>query len=543
MLRFCPSEDAVHRERSRVPAHSNEAKILAFARREAGDLAVELKVLPEPGDRYAVERRGAGIRVTGSNARSCLHGVYHALGGRAPGVFRAAFTTRGINTCESLARHTPAELRQLIDRMGKWRLNSLVVHVNYGWKRHRELIVEECAKRGIDLVFYVYTSMAFLPPDAPVRWLATWEDGTPYTQRVECETRLCVSDPEGVEAFRRGAREFFKTQTGPAARLVAMTGDGYGHCRCPKCRGLNPVEQWQPLLKCFVDAGSELAPEKELESLVYVQRLRPPADMALHRRLDGVLFDDHLRNRWRPLGDEHPIHVKNREAEVDPAAEGVPVNIYLMDRLREWREKFDQRLCVFHNLQLHGALSCPQPNTAVLLEDLRRWQRLGVDGVVYEALNGMAYFEEQLRILSDGLWDPSIPYTATRLERWCSDRCPPGPLFFLKQFDFPWDSFKDQFDDVLREHMENIREFYASSSPENLRRVVQHMYAHADRIDRLSSSFRFLKMVHAQHPLTGATAEENRFLASTKPWDFMEPLADPISETDAVIQSLVSRLK
>lgn len=524
-------------------ADARDRAILAFARSEAGDLPVELRIVPQPGDGYAVERRDSRFLVVGSNARSCLHGVYHLRAGRAPGAFRAAFSTRGINTCESLARHTPDELRRLIDSMGKWRMNSLVVHINYGWSRHKKLIIEECARRGIDLVFYVYTSMTFLPPDAPVRWLAKRKDGTPYTSRVECETRPCVSEPEVLEAFQDGAREFFRTQVDPATRLIATTGDGYGHCRCPSCRALKPADQWHPLLERFVDAGREFAPAKELEALAYVQRLRPPGDMSLHRRLDGILFDDHLRNRWRSLGDEHPPRARHFEAEVDPAAAHAPTNVYLMDRLREWREKFDKRLCVFHNLQMHGALSCPQPSTSVLLEDLRRWRRIGVDGAVYEALNGMTYFEDQLRILSDGLWDPSITHEPTPLERWCSEHCPGGPLFFLKQFDFPWDSFKHEFDEVLRAHMHNIREFYAGPSRESLRRAVEHMYVHSDRIDRLSISFRFLQMAHARHLFADLTPAESRFLGTNKLWDFMEPLADPIAETDALIQSLLRRVK
>lgn len=75
---------------------------LTFARQEAAGLPlpVELRIEAEAFDGYEVERTAAGFRVTGTNARSCLHGVYHLRAGRAPGRYRAAFAIRRINTCE-----------------------------------------------------------------------------------------------------------------------------------------------------------------------------------------------------------------------------------------------------------------------------------------------------------------------------------------------------------------------------------------------------------------------------------------------------------
>ena len=437
---------------------------LSYAREEAAGLRVDLRVVPQPHDEYLIEPVAGGTRVTASNARSCLHAVYHLRRGRPAGRYRAAFAIRGINTCESLPCHTPEQLRTLIDRMGRWGMNTLIVHTVYGWRRHRELIVAECAKRGIDLVFYTYTSLAFLPPDAPSDWLAKDAEGRPLTTHPVCETRPCLAEPEGLAAFKEGAQRYFAGSVTDASSVLAMTGDGYGHCRCPACRTRSPSAQWQPLLERFLQAGRSQAPGKRLETIVYVQRYAVPDDTAAIRGLDRIMFDLHQRCRWRPLGTEHPP-VGHAEAEVDPRASGIPLNRYLLDRLGDWRAAFPGKLYVFENLNVHATLSCPQPNTGVLLQDLRMLRQIGVDGVVYEVLVGLESFDAQLSVLAEGLWDPdAVRPTPTAVETWCTEHSPPHPLFFLEKWGFPWTAFADQWEPVLRTHMENVRGFYAEKS-------------------------------------------------------------------------------
>ena len=518
----------------------DEQAILAFARQEAGDAPVELRVERGDGDGYRVEDRGGGMQITGTNARSCLHGVYHVAAGRGPGSFRAAFRVRGVNPCESLARHTPDSLRQLIDRMGRWRMNTLIVHTVYGWNQHRDLIVEECAKRGIELVLYVYTNIEFLPPDAPPAWFAKDPEGKPFTARPECETRLCPCEANGLAAYEEGAREFFRSRVGDACSVLAMTGDGFSHCRCPRCRGVSPVEQWQPALARFAKAGRETAPDKQLEAIIYVQRYRPPTDPTVHQALDRIFFDLHTRNRWCPLGHDHPHDEIWREAEVDPSAAGLPANAYLYDRLAEWRALHPGTVYVFENLYVHATLSCPQPNTGVLLEDLRRFQALGVDGAVYELLPGMDAFLEQMDVIAHALWDPDTAYTPTPLEAWCAEHKPYFPCFFLREFDFPFERFQEEWDPPLRQHLHNLREFFADRSAAALRRAVEHVYAHPERFDRLHVAFFLFKMYCEKAGMPGGLSPaERRFLDITKLWDYMRALDDPIAETDAVVMSLL----
>lgn len=517
---------------------------LEFARSEAAGLgSVEFRIEPQPFDGYQIARQDGGYRVTGTNARSCLHAVYHLQAGRPAGRFRAAFAIRGINTCESLPCHTPEQLRRLIDRMGRWRMNTLVVHVNYGWKQHRDLITAECARRGIELVFYTYTSIVFLPPDAPADWLARDERGQPTTTRPLCESRLCLAQPAGLAAFEAGAERYFRDSVGPASGVLAMTGDGFGHCRCPHCRDLSPVEQWQPLLKRFIQAGRSLAPDKHLETILYVQRYAMPRQPDTMLSLDRMMFDLHQRCRWRPLGEAHSP-VGNREAEVDPRAAGAPLNVYLLDRLAEWRSRFSGKLYCFENLCVHAAMSCPQPNTGVLLEDLRRLHSMGVDGMIYELLVGIDSFTSQLDTLADGLWDPEgARHTPSPVEEWCRRDCPAGAILFFQGRDFPWDRFADHWDPVLREHMANLRTYLASGSPASLLRVFDHLYAHPLRFHRQFIAFWMLQRLVASGNDDWLTEDERAFLATMKLWDYMEPLADPIAQTDALLRRIVGKLR
>lgn len=519
----------------------NEA-ILSFAREEAADLPVELSVTPRPGDGYVVARENGRIAIVGNNARSCLYGVYHVKQGGAPGTFMPAFAVRGINPCESLACHTDAELRELIDSVGKWRMNTLVVHTAYGWRRHRDLIRRECLKRGIDVVFYIYTTLEFMPRRMPSSWLARGRDGRPLTRGLECESRICTAEPEALDAFAEGAREFMRTWSADATGLLATTGDGYGHCRCPRCRDVSPVEQWQPLLRRFVEAAEEVVPDKKRETLLYVQRYKLPERLDVHRRLDRLMFDTHLRVRWRPLNDLDQVHAPHFEHEVDIDARNRPINEYLLARLAEWRRKAGAGLYVFENLQMHGCMSCPQPNTGALLEDLRCYRDMSLSGVVYELLNGRHAYNQQVDTLAAGLWDPGVRHERSPVEDWCVRHAPHGPQFFLKRYDFPWEQYRDCFEEPVRQHMANLRDFFDRPTAASLRTAVEFVYAHPRHFARHSCAKRLFASFQGWSGVCGVTADETRFLQANKLWDFMEPLADPIAETDQIIQRLASRL-
>ena len=40
------------------------------------------------------------------------------------------FSIRGLNPRESLNRHTKEQIIKLIDRMGRWRMNTIIIHLS-----------------------------------------------------------------------------------------------------------------------------------------------------------------------------------------------------------------------------------------------------------------------------------------------------------------------------------------------------------------------------------------------------------------------------
>ena len=119
------------------------------------------------------------------------------------------FAIRGFNMCESLLRHSPEQLRTFIRRMKKLRLNTLILHYDYGWKRYQDLLIAECEACGIEIILMTFGPRTFFSYcDWKPQWLAGKEDGTPWTCRLECEPYPCAAHAECLEAYEYGARQW-----------------------------------------------------------------------------------------------------------------------------------------------------------------------------------------------------------------------------------------------------------------------------------------------------------------------------------------------
>ena len=132
------------------------------------------------------------------------------------------FAVRGFNMCESLLRHTPEQLRRFLRRMKGLGLNSLIVHYDYGWRRYREIILEECRNAGVEITLMTFGPRTFfsLMPWSE-SWFAKDETGRPFTRRLECETQPCPFAPGALDAFEEGAYLWLK-QLPPEIKRVHM---------------------------------------------------------------------------------------------------------------------------------------------------------------------------------------------------------------------------------------------------------------------------------------------------------------------------------
>jgi hypothetical protein len=519
----------------------DEKLILAFAMQEAEGLDVQLKVRRRRGggDGYTVGRRGDKYVITGNNPRSCLYGVYHVRDklGRE-GEFSTPWKVRGMYPCETLSRHTPEQIANFIDRMGKWRMNAFVCYTHYGYHEHAETIKAECAKRGIDIIYYHNTSFWFGRKWEAKKHFAVDAAGVPWTTMLRCETRPCWSDPAAEKLARREIDKFFRTKLpDDHRRLLFAPADGYKHCHCDRCRRLSPMEQWMVMHDAVAAGLRKHAPGRELHSQVYVHRYRPPAELRSLREVDRFFFDTHQRDRWHVMGQSHPPLTFHRENEVDWAARATPLNVYFMDRVKEWLDVVGKPITIFENLMVQGTFSCGQNNTSILMGDLPVLLSAGVDGMLYEAFEtSIRSFADEFEHLSRAMWNPRYRYTPSEVESWSirhferidesvdttSEIGAMANLMPSVLKNFPWDAAERELEPVQVEFMKLFAAFNRDPSPRTAAAVVDLVLPRQDRFDSLWIGFWTLRRLFREKGIPGLTPAETKCLRYEKLWDFME---------------------
>ncbi|MFH1614994.1 MAG: hypothetical protein ABIG61_07910 [Planctomycetota bacterium] len=494
------------------------------------------------------------FKIIGSNERSCLGGNYCLQNGGNKEIYKPRFQIRGINPCESLARHTPEQIEHLIDRMANWRMNTLIIHLCYGYKFHADQIEHLCRELGIEIKYYVQTSLLFLSEASPSIF-AHDMNGNPHTKHLDNSTRLCVSEPAAVETFRNGARRFFSSnRIPPNAALVLMDADGCLFCQCPKCRYINPVQQWSRLFNIAIEEAQKSGKNLSIEYLCYLWRYELPEDFSIFDRVSGVMFDTHPRFRWKAINEPHNNMPYHTEAQVDPTAEGIPLNCYLYKQLKKWRQAYSGQLYVFENLMIQNSMSAPQPYTPQLLKDLDLYEDLGIDGIVYEAFEpGIESFSEQIGLLSRAMWSKPEQYNPTKLEEMCSrlDGLETSDSELIYRFNSLLYLATDKFDalaaldesgyddPLLYEYLALLRVFIKNRTFQNFCDIVSFLNQHRERFDWMNITFKLAKALpHAEKPrITSAAVRE--FLDIDKLWDLMEKMSDPVKETARIIESLL----
>ena len=511
------------------------------------------------GDAYVfcVEDDGA-LRVRTASARGVLYAVYDALDGQPQGEARPEFAIRGLNPCESLNRHSPTQLARLIDRMGRWRMNTLIIHSNYGFEQHRSLIEREAALRGIELVHYTYSNLCFMDGIDPEHF-ARGADGQPMWERAECETRLCVSDSTGLERYTANIAQYIEAHP-DFERMIFCTADGASLCQCPHGRERNAISQWRDIFNPFFDIAHR---QRKLEMLVYIQRFSVPSDLSRISRLDRVLFDTHLRYPRTALGTSHAWGKHGPRsyypADIDPLQDprgDQPINVYLWDRLVEWRRAFQGQLYVFENLMIQGIWGCPRPNTSIYLEDLRNFKKLGIDGVVYEAFEpGIEPFVPTFNAIALAMWNLNYPYQPTLFEQAYLASDAADEEFGYHWVGHPhWDAFRGDYsrNELAKLLYEHNRMRSLEPSEENIKQataccrcILDYLLSSQCResFDWLYITFNTLRRLHQLGALAPANNRELAFLESVKLWDFQERYAPSRQVAAEVIYGLQNRLE
>jgi hypothetical protein len=513
----------------------NESPVIVFAEKlYGGNITADIK--GDKSDWYQYDESNGGLYIKTGTERGILYAVYDILSGKKSGNEKPEFSIRGLNLCESINRHTPKQLIQLIDRMGQWRMNTIIIHSNYGYLNHKKLIDTETAKRGIDLVHYTYSNLSFMENVDPSHF-AKDDKGQLQCKELECETRLCVSDHQGLEEYSFGLEKYLKEHS-DYTRMLFATADGRGICSCPQCINKNAIQQWEPVFDRFFDK----AVDRHREMISYVQRFSVPDNLERIRHLDRVMFDSHMRYPRTPLGAWHAHGKEGAEPEIkeDPRAKNTPINVYLLDRLKEWRDTFHGEIYLFENLMIQGIFGCPRPNTSLYLEDLKILKEIGINGVVYECFEpGIKPFLPTFDIIAKCMWNISCEYNPGDFEQeYLANGKNDTNSWALWPGCERWDKFIDEYPmiELAQRHYNSLR--YPSS--ENDRKLLAYVLDTPSReeLDWLYIAFRALQNPYKRGEITVQNSMQEIFLKSRKLWDAMEQLENPRDDTVSIIENL-----
>lgn len=454
------------------------------------------------------------------------------------------FAVRGFNPCESLLRHTPDQLRRFIRRMKTLNMNTIIIHYDYGWKRYRELILEECAAANVNIILMTFGPRTFLSYSGwKKEWFAKDPEGNPYLERLECETYPCRFQPEALDAYAYGAKMWLRSLP-PQIRHVHMrAADGIMFCQCEKCRKLTDHEKWQPFVDIFADAVREVRPDLAFETDVYVKRYHIPRNRAPFRAMTNIMYDTFYRNTNFPLGfagyrDES---VQWARTAYDTDTGSVTSNEYHLKRLKEWTREFPGKVYIHENAMAQGLHGCFTDATSTFLKDLETFREIGVQGVCYEAYEpGYIGFAPMFELLAKALNGEPVEWKETPRERFRRERNVP---FYLENSAGLEDLIDDPF---AREHFLHYREFWLDPGLEHAKSYLKFAFDHGDVLDPLFIGFSLVKSGprNKKYFFRDMTSLEEDFLHRRKLWDFMEDIPsdqDPREVCSNIILSLFDK--
>jgi len=434
------------------------------------------------------------------------------------------FQVKGFNPCESLLRHTTEQISRFICRMKELGFSTLIVHSDYGWRRHQELLSQECRKAGVEITLMVFGPRTFFSLlDWKRAWFAMDEQGRPFTEKPECETHPCASNPEAVSAFQEGAERWFRSVPSWIKRVHMRAGDGLMFCRCKQCRLIPEHEQYRPFVEAFIRAAKKVRPDIKLETDLYVKRYHVPLQHEAYGELDRLMFDTFYRHPFFPIGSKRDTcnRACMRYAAPEGMADADTPNEYYLKRLKEWNQLFPGKVYIHENVMCQGFWGISQHNASVYLTDRETYRQLGLLGVCHEAYEpGYGAFADIFSSLAAGR--RLIP--ETELERLLPES---GMKYFCTSPTFPLEKYLDKIQcRLVRFHLHAQEGLTA----QEFRQLVEFEWNHENLLDPVLVGYSAARGGMARGTLCfkGLSEQASDFLARRKLWDFMEeiPLGD-----------------
>lgn len=441
-----------------------------------------------------------------------------------------AFAIRGFNPCESLLRHTPEQLRRFIRRMKTLDFNTLIVHYDYGWQRYKDIIIEECRNAGVNIILMTFGPRTFFSyTDWKTDWFAKNEQGESYCKRLECETYPCASNPEALEAYGYGARQWLKSLPPEIKHVHMRAADGNKTCQCPGCRNLPHHDKWQPFVDEFVEAVLDVRSDLKFETDVYIKRFNIPAEHGSFHSMTNIMYDTFFRRPIYPIGDTgfaDPVFTAHAATEKNPDAKSP--NEYHLNRLKEWSREFPGKVYIHENAMAQAYCSVFQHGTWSYVQDMETFRKLGIQGVCYEAFEpGYCNFEDMFSLLSRVMKGEEVDYQPTELEkivRGVSDGLGHnGGTDYA--YNFSKELIEKYIDDpVQRKHSLLYRDFMLKTDVPSFRAFVTFMLENKEKLDAIySGSFAGRwGIMFKKFSFCGLSDTASDMVRRGKLWDFME---------------------
>lgn len=418
---------------------------------------------------------------------------------------KEVFPVRGFNPCESLLRHTPEQLRTFIRRMKTLDFNSIIIHYDYGWKRYRELILEECRNAGVEITLMTFGPRTFYRyTDWKKEFFSRKEDGSFFTEKLECETFPCRFAPGALEAFEEGAGAWLAELPPEIRRIHMRAADGRDFCRCPRCRVMPQQERWTPFIERFAKAVQEKRPDLAFETDIYIHRYDLPENLAAFSGMERLMFDTFPRTADFPLGSTCDLGTrgfmqKYYGSQNDPFE--LTANDAMLQRLKSWNTAFPGKMYIHENVMRQGLCSNFQKgSTESYLEDLKIYRELGLPGVCFEAFEpGYGAFAALFELLAKAMKGEEVEPVELPVE---------DPVFLKSQ----------QF----------YQKRQNSSSLEFFRDYVEFALEHEGKLDALYIGVNQAKnhLKNGKIKFRNLSPEAVKMVESRKLWDFMEDIPD-----------------
>ena len=457
-----------------------------------------------------------------------------------------SFAIRGFNPCESLLRHTPEQLRRFIRRMKTLKMNTIIIHYDYGWKRYKDLILEECSAANINIILMTFGPRTFFRySNWKKEWFAKDLTGRPYCSNLECETYPCRFEKEALEAYAYGVKEWLKSLPPQIKHVHMRAADGLMFCQCEKCRKLTDHEKWQPFVDIFAETVTNTRPDLVFETDIYVKRYHIPENHTAFRNMKNIMYDTFFRNPNFPLGFNgyQCGDLTHAKTVYDSDSVSTTVNEYHFARLKEWTGTFPGKVYIHENAMTQGFHGILMHNTSMILKDLETYRRLGVQGVCFEAYEpGYVNFESFFENVASALNGGEIDWQETPLEKFRLE----------KDINIAWSGVEDDvIDKYITDPMKNLhikyfRNYLNTPTLKNAKSYMKFAFEHEAVLDSIYISHGIITsgLRNKAYFYRDLTAEEQDYLTRRKLWDFMEDIPmdqDPIAVCKRIAMEMIEK--